>query len=247
MLWCIWPNQSEGANSKYKWLELLLKNGSKLNTRNITTNWTEFHWLALCGESECMELLIDYGAAPFLSSFDGLYPIDLAAINNSRNGVRICIRETIKHLIEKRNWKSDKMLTWLSSTNHTSLGNLSLKNPKKIKKLRDVYELNSMDIYFLFNPMLHTKLLYYAVKFSVDPNVIQKILNTTSAIPEGPVMEELQSTPLHAAWRYNNQEALKLLCENLKSRENRIETSSISTTTLIHAENLCDNFESVWK
>lgn len=214
--------------------------GADVNAFNRRTNWGVLHWLSVNGDSEWVEAVTEAGGYPFIPDFNGMYPIDLASISNNQKLIRVLIRETLKYLqnfgLDRNSVNTDlcnqntftrRLETWENLSNNNDANAVSLK------------------INFLFNPVLHTKLLYYAVKFKLSPKVISRILQFSAALPNGPVLEAMCNTPLHIACQNNSKETLAILLKHLA--ESLEENNSLYNVFKSKVKAISPHFKPNWK
>lgn len=79
--------------------------------------------------------------------------------------------------------------------------------------------MNHDNIILLFNPVLHTSILYWASMYNeIDNLKIEEILIKLESYPEGPVMMDKWKTPCHAAAQSGVIDKLKTLLKNIHDR-----------------------------
>ena len=81
-------------NGHYKVCELLLKNGSHINTVTRSGRASPLHRAATQGHAEIIDLLLKSGADPNISDADGFTALHRAVISNSVSVCKLLVSKT---------------------------------------------------------------------------------------------------------------------------------------------------------
>ncbi|KAL4481466.1 hypothetical protein ABPG74_007555 [Tetrahymena malaccensis] len=228
ILCCIQQFDDE-INFRYECLKLLLEAGADVNHRNPRTLWSALHWSSHYGDDKSIQLLLTFqskelkGLTPqqiqplsinqnyqFNKTYQcfpdqqGLFPLDLAGISGNQDAVNLLLENLIQDIkeVEKiqnnQNLLEDEMQFYQSSLDQKFMRQQRFK--------------------YLKSPLLKSRFLYWA---SYYPGQKSKAFITAAfGFTQIYVMAQLPHqqlmTPLHAAAKNKNVEAINILADNIR-------------------------------
>ncbi|KAM3135524.1 hypothetical protein pb186bvf_012380 [Paramecium bursaria] len=212
-------SQKEINYKRFLCLQVLIEFGAEINRVNKHTLWAPLHWCAYYADIKSCELLISKGAYQFEHDREGMYPVDLAGIQDNVDNYNILEFLCKKLYTSLMNYK-------LFLDNNNKELQLVMEKQEEIIVYQEIYKAKGEN---LGSVLLYTKLLYwlcYICRNTETQDMITKLLQQVPNIfVQVPLFTLGNNTCLHSII---NNRYLDMKDQESQNQESQIEYKKIS-------------------